>query len=152
MFYATGRARLAAQVTCPDSLYHSNSRAGFVPRLVNGRPVKAWNQWYNKRMKELKKQLPKEERERVTKQMERMTNKRNRRMHHYLALFLGTIVEEKVSADDGEYARWEKGVDRCTSWWWRTSSAWHSCCVASCWRSATRLISRTTGRPVSIWP
>jgi len=38
-------------------------------------------------MKELKKQLPKEERERVTKQMERMTNKRNRRMHHYLGTF-----------------------------------------------------------------
>src|SRR6266436_5564573 len=63
MFYATDRARLAAQVACPDSLYHSNSREGFVPRLVNGRPVKAWNRWYNKRMKELKKQLPKEERE-----------------------------------------------------------------------------------------
>src|SRR5258708_32559068 len=63
MFYATGRASLAAQVACPDSLYRSHSREGFVPRLVNGRPVKAWNQWYNKRMKELKKQLPKEERE-----------------------------------------------------------------------------------------
>src|SRR5258707_9440969 len=71
---------------------------------------------------------------------------------HYLALFLGTIVEEKESADDGEYTKREKGVDRCTSWWWRTSSAWHSCCVASCWRSATRLISRTTGGQVSIWP
>src|SRR5260221_8569317 len=107
MFYATGRARLAAQVAGPESLYRSHSREGFVPRLVDGRPVKAWNQWYNKRMKELKKQLPKEERERVTKQMERITNTRNRRIHHYLALFLGTIVEEKVSADDGEYARWE---------------------------------------------
>src|SRR5229473_1148895 len=77
MFYATGRARLAAQVTCPDSLYHSHSREGFVPRLVNGRPVKAWNQWYNKRMKQLKKLLPKMDRVRVTKQMERITNKRN---------------------------------------------------------------------------
>ncbi len=38
----------------------ASNRAGFVPRLVNGRPLKAWNQWYNKRMKELKKQLPKE--------------------------------------------------------------------------------------------
>src|SRR5215470_12468536 len=37
----------------------ASSREGFVPRLVNGRPLKAWNQWYNKRMKELKKQLPK---------------------------------------------------------------------------------------------
>jgi putative transposase len=62
----------------------ASNREGFVPRLVNGRPVKAWNQWYNKRMKELKKDLPKEDRERVTRQMERITNTRNRRIDHYL--------------------------------------------------------------------
>src|SRR5205807_3879331 len=52
----------------------ASKRVGFVPRLVNGRPIKAWNQWYNKRMKELKKKLPKNDRERVTKQMEQITN------------------------------------------------------------------------------
>jgi putative transposase len=62
----------------------ASNREGFVPRLVNGRPVKAWNQWYNKRMKELKKELPKVDRERVTKQMERITNTRNRQIDHYL--------------------------------------------------------------------
>src|SRR5438132_8392116 len=62
----------------------ASNREGFVPRLVNGRPVKAWNQWYNKRMKELKKRLPKADRERVTRQMERITNTRNRRINHYL--------------------------------------------------------------------
>src|SRR5256714_6618295 len=56
----------------------ASNREGFVPRLVNGRPVKAWNQWYNKRMKELKNQLPKEDRERVTKQMERIPKRANR--------------------------------------------------------------------------
>ncbi|HLQ28344.1 MAG TPA: transposase, partial [Ktedonobacteraceae bacterium] len=60
------------------------NREGFVPRLVNGRPVKAWNQWYNKRMKELKLCLPKDDRERVTKQMEQITNHRNRQINHYL--------------------------------------------------------------------
>ncbi|MFL5703062.1 MAG: RNA-guided endonuclease InsQ/TnpB family protein, partial [Ktedonobacteraceae bacterium] len=60
------------------------NREGWVPRLVNGRPVKAWNQWYNKRMKELKMCLPKEGRERVTKQMEQITSTRNRRINHYL--------------------------------------------------------------------
>ncbi len=35
----------------------ASNREGFAPRLVNGRPVKAWNQWYNKRMKELKKSV-----------------------------------------------------------------------------------------------
>ena len=31
----------------------ASNREGFAPRLVNGRPIKAWNQWYNKRMKAL---------------------------------------------------------------------------------------------------
>ena len=60
------------------------NREGFIPQLVNGRPIKAWNQWYNKRRKELTKKLPKAERERVTKQMERITNTRNWRINHYL--------------------------------------------------------------------
>jgi putative transposase len=71
----------------------ASNREGFVPRLVNGRPVKAWNQWYNKRMKELKKQLPKAERERVTKQMERITNTRNRQINHYLHAASKRIIE-----------------------------------------------------------
>jgi len=62
----------------------TSNREGFIPRLVNGRPIKAWNQWYNKRMKELRICLPKEDRERVTRQMEQITNTRNRRINHYL--------------------------------------------------------------------
>src|SRR6266566_4915710 len=68
-------------------------QVGFVPRLVNGRTLKAWNQWYNKRMKELKKHLPKEDRERVTKQMERITNTRNRRIDHYLHTASKRIID-----------------------------------------------------------
>jgi putative transposase len=36
----------------------TSNRAGFIPRLVNGRTLKARNQWYNKRMKELTLCLP----------------------------------------------------------------------------------------------
>jgi hypothetical protein len=35
----------------------ASNREGFVSRLVNGRPFKAWNQWYNKRVKELRNKL-----------------------------------------------------------------------------------------------
>jgi putative transposase len=62
----------------------TSNRVGFVPRLVNGRTLKARNQWYNKRMKELTLCLPKEDRKRVTKQMERITTRRNRQVNHYL--------------------------------------------------------------------
>ncbi len=69
------------------------NREDFVPRLVNGRPIKACNQWYNKRMKELKLCLPKEERERVTKQMEHITNHRNRQINHYLHAASKRIID-----------------------------------------------------------
>jgi len=79
----------------------ASNRAGFVPRLVNGRTLKAWNQWYNKRIKELKNLLPKEERERVTKQMERITTKRNRRVDHYLHAASKRIIDLLVEQGVG---------------------------------------------------
>ena len=79
----------------------ASNREGFVPRLVNGRPIKAWNQWYNKRMKELKKKLPKADRERVTRQMERITNTRNRRIDHYLHTASRHIVDFLVAEGIG---------------------------------------------------
>jgi putative transposase len=79
----------------------ASNREGFIPRLVNGRPVKAWNQWYNKRMKELKKLLPKADRERVTRQMERITNTRNRRLDHYLHTASKRIVDFLVEEGIG---------------------------------------------------
>ena len=79
----------------------TSNRAGFIPRLVNGRTLKAINQWYNKRMKELKLCLPKEERERVTKQMERITTKRNRQVNHYLHAASKAIIDLLVKEGIG---------------------------------------------------
>ncbi len=94
----------------------ASNREGFVPRLVNGRPVKAWNQWYNKRMKHLKKELPKEDRERVTRQMERITNTRNRRIDHYLHTaskrIVDFLVEERIgTVIIGKNPFWKQGVN-----------------------------------------
>ncbi len=77
------------------------NREGFIPRLVNGRTLKAMNQWYNKRMKELKLCLPKEDRERVTKQMEQITNKRNRQVNHYLHAASKAIIDFLVQEGVG---------------------------------------------------
>ncbi len=79
----------------------TSNRTGFIPRLVNGRPLKTWNQWYNKRVKELKRCLPKAEQWRVTKQMEHITNKRNRQVNHYLHAASSTIIEFLVKEGVG---------------------------------------------------
>ena len=50
-------------------------KPGFVPRIVNGHPVKSINQFYNKRRAELRRQL---RHPNVTTQMERLTARRAR--------------------------------------------------------------------------
>jgi putative transposase len=77
------------------------NRVGFVPRLVNGRTLKAINQWYDKRMKELTMCLPKEERDRVTRQMERITTNRNRQVNHYLHAASKAIIDLLVKEGIG---------------------------------------------------
>ncbi len=79
----------------------TSNRASFIPRLVNGRTLKAMNQWYNKRMKELKLCLPKEDRECVTKQMEQITNTRNRQVNHYLHAASKGIIDFLVKEGVG---------------------------------------------------
>jgi putative transposase len=58
-----------------------SNKPGFVPVLVNGRPLKSMNQYYNKRRAELQKQFGHTG---TTNRMKRMTNKRTRRIDHYL--------------------------------------------------------------------
>jgi len=79
----------------------ASNRVGFIPRLVNGRTLKAMNQWYNKRMKELKLCLPKGDRERVTKQIEQITTKRNRQVNHYLHAASKCIIDFLVQEGVG---------------------------------------------------
>jgi len=59
----------------------TSNKEGFVPRLVNGRPVKSVNQYYNKRKAELQSKLGHEG---TTNRMQRLTTKRTRRINHCL--------------------------------------------------------------------
>ncbi|WP_040443198.1 RNA-guided endonuclease InsQ/TnpB family protein [Ktedonobacter racemifer] len=94
----------------------TSNRESFIPQLVNGRKLKSINQWYNKRMKELKLCLPKEERDRTTKQMERITNHRNRQVNHYLHAASKRIIDFLVKEGVGTIIAgknlfWKQEVD-----------------------------------------
>jgi putative transposase len=67
----------------------TSNKVGFVPRLVNGRPIKSINQFYNKRRAELQAALGHEG---TTARMERLTTKRTRRINHYLHAASKTII------------------------------------------------------------
>lgn len=76
----------------------ASNKPGFIPRLVNGRPLKAVNQWYNKRKAQLQKKLGKTG---TTKQIEQLTNNRNRRIHHALHTASKQIIDLLVKEGIG---------------------------------------------------
>jgi IS605 OrfB family transposase len=59
----------------------TSDKPGFVPRLVNGRPVKSTNQFYNKRRAELQSLLGDAH---TSQRLERITTTRTRRIDWYL--------------------------------------------------------------------
>jgi putative transposase len=76
----------------------TSNKPGFRPVVVNGRPVKSINQFYNKRKAELQSQL---RRKGTTKRMERLANKRNRRIDHYMHTASKRIVDLLVKEEIG---------------------------------------------------
>jgi putative transposase len=57
----------------------TSDQPGFVPRVVNGRPVTSSNQFYNKRRTEVQSQLGIAD---TSRRLERLTTKRTRRIDH----------------------------------------------------------------------
>src|SRR6266487_142049 len=74
------------------------NKPGFRSVLVNGRPGKSVNQFYNKRRADLQKQLGTTG---TTKRIERMTNKRNRRIDHYMHTASKRIIDLLVKEGIG---------------------------------------------------
>ena len=68
----------------------TSNKAGFIPRIVNGRPVKSINQYYNKRKADLQSILKDT---RFTARMARLTLKRTRRIDHYLHTASRRIID-----------------------------------------------------------
>jgi putative transposase len=68
----------------------TSSKPGFVPVLVNGRPLKHSNQFSNKRKAQLQAKLG---RKGTTRLMERITNRRNRQITHYLHTHSRRIID-----------------------------------------------------------
>ncbi|MGZ3599214.1 MAG: RNA-guided endonuclease InsQ/TnpB family protein [Ktedonobacterales bacterium] len=76
----------------------TSDKPGFVPRVVNGRPVKSINQFYNKRRAELQSQLGKAY---TSRRLERVTAKRTRRIDHYLHTASRRIIDLLVAEGIG---------------------------------------------------
>src|SRR2546429_376661 len=90
----------------------TSDKPAFQAVVVNGRPVKSINQYYNKRRAELQKALGHTG---STRRMERMTNKRTRRIDHYMHTTSKRVVDLLVSEGIavlviGKNDGWKNGV------------------------------------------
>lgn len=79
----------------------TSNKQGFVPRLVNGRPVKSTGRFYNKRRAALQEALGHPGN---TKHLERLTTRRTRRINHYLHAASKTIIALLVEEGIGTLA------------------------------------------------
>ena len=76
----------------------TSNKPGFQAALVNGRPLKSINQFYNKRKAKLQSQLGHPG---TTPRMQRLTAKRNRRIDHYLHTVSRQIIDRLVQEEIG---------------------------------------------------
>jgi putative transposase len=76
----------------------ASDKPGFIPRLVNGRPVKSINQCYNKRRAEGQSRLGAT---RTNRRLERLTTKRTRRIDPYLHTASRRIINPLVAEGIG---------------------------------------------------
>jgi putative transposase len=77
----------------------TSNKAGFVPRIVNGKPLKSINQCYNKRRATLQAQLP--DKRHTSRQLEHITDNRNRRVKHILHAASRRLVDLLVQEGIG---------------------------------------------------
>jgi putative transposase len=91
----------------------TSNKPGFQAVVVNGRPIKSVNQYYNKRKAALQKALGHTG---STHRMERMTNKRARRIDHYMHTASKHVVDLLVREGIGMLVigkndGWKNGVE-----------------------------------------
>jgi putative transposase len=77
----------------------TSNQPGFVPFLVNGRPLKSLNQWFNKERARLQSLLPKGQY--TSQRIQALTDNRNRQMKQYLHTTSHRIIERLVAMGIG---------------------------------------------------
>lgn len=78
----------------------TSNKEGFLPRIVNGRPVKSMNQYYNQQRAELQSKLAHLSRF-TSPRLDRLTNKRTRKIMHYLHCASRQIIDLLVQEGVG---------------------------------------------------
>jgi putative transposase len=79
----------------------TSNQPGFAPFLVNGRPLKSINQFYNQQRAILQSRIDRTKDEQAQQRLDRLTDKRNRKIKHELHCASRAIVDRLVAAGIG---------------------------------------------------
>jgi putative transposase len=77
----------------------TSNKCGFIPRIVNGRPIKSINQYYNKQIAKIQTNMS--HNHHTSRELERVASKRTRRIDHYLHASSKRIIDFLVSEQIG---------------------------------------------------
>jgi IS605 OrfB family transposase len=89
----------AADIGVNNLVALTSNKRGFVPRLVNGRPIKSVNQCYNKHIRKLQKRMSSNHH--TSRQLERVAAKRTRRIDHYMHTASRRVIDLLVQEGIG---------------------------------------------------
>jgi putative transposase len=78
----------------------TSNKPGFVPRLVNGRPLKDFNHYYNQQRARHQERLAGQQRK-TSRSLDQLTAKRTRRVNHYLHTASRRIIDLLVNEGIG---------------------------------------------------
>ncbi|MEG4571102.1 transposase [Microcoleus sp. N3A4] len=92
----------------------TSNQPGFVPLLINGRPLKSINQFYNKRSSQLQSQL--KGGRKTSSRIQRLTRCRNQKidnyLHHASRLIINLLTTKQIGAlVIGKNAQWKTEID-----------------------------------------
>lgn len=79
----------------------TSNKVGFIPRLVNGRPIKSVNQCYNKQASKLQKNMSSNHH--TSRELERVASKRTRRIDHFIHTASRRIIDLLVAEGIGTF-------------------------------------------------
>lgn len=92
----------------------TSNQPGFIPLLINGRPLKSINQFYNKRKAQLQSQLKGSRK--ISPRIQRLTRCRHQKVNNYLHHTSRLIVDHLVAKQIGtlvigKNAQWKTEID-----------------------------------------
>jgi putative transposase len=79
----------------------TSNKVGYIPQIINGRPLKSYNQYYNKQRSILQEQLAQNKQGKTSNKIKQLTHKRNCKVDNYIHKASKHIIDDCIRNDIG---------------------------------------------------